>query len=103
MKELLIATGELVKLDDEDYNRIATFNWRLYKGVVRRVVVTGFYNEITPISNEVMQVYKGIFDHKDRDIFNNQKFNLRKASVMQNCWNRGKRKGITYSKYKGVS
>lgn len=42
-----------------------------------------------------------LFDHIDRDVLNCRKSNLRPATVAQNCWNQGPRKGT--SAFKGVN
>lgn len=56
------------------------------------------------ISRVIMNCYDYNLDvdHRDRNIFNNKKFNLRKTTPTQNKWNKGKCKN-NKSGYKGVS
>ncbi len=92
------------QVDAEDFNRCNLDNWCINKanGVpvsIRAWTGTRFIN----LSNYVMNDFESEFDHIDRNIFNNQKNNLRKCTHQQNCLNR--RKSISASStslYKGV-
>lgn len=108
MKELKIHGNYFVKLDDEDFDRISKFKWR--KNSQSGNVTRSTYGVKGPevgvidisIAKEVMKDYKTMFDHKDRDTLNNQKYNLRPTDYSLNAANRTKIKG-TSSKYRGVT
>ena len=109
MKELSIkGTDKKVLLDDEDFERIASFNWKITDSrndgtglTIRWFSAVG--KRWTPIANIVLFKHKGLMiDHKDRNPFNNQKDNLRISSHSQNNQNKGKQRNSS-SKYKGVT
>lgn len=97
-------TDKLALVDDEDYDRIIQFNWRAvsHSRTVLRNYQIGFKTRSVSMASEVMGQRKQLYDHIDRDPFNNQKSNLRPATVQQNCFNRSKEANTT-SKFKGVS
>ena len=104
MKELKIVNSNKVCLvDDEDYDRLSKFRW--YLGVYDRVFRTYFKYALkfgnVSIANEVMQDYKSMFDHKNRNGLDEQKHNLRRCSYSQNNCNVSKRKK-TSSSFLGV-
>ncbi len=102
-----------ILVDDEDYDRLNSHNWRLNKRTHTKYVMrqvskndqkslnhpTGIY-----CHREVMGVIMDksvLVDHKDGDGLNNQKANLRICNGHQNQGNR-KKVAICSSKYKGV-
>ena len=108
MKTINIPCHPEIKLlvDDEDYERLAKFNWQVTNSgtgiIIRRYLPKhGRTRKIRPIANEVMNRNDCIFDHKDLNPANNQKYNLRECSHGQNMANKPKRSGLT-SIYKGV-
>lgn len=105
MKELKLSNSDLVTIvDDEDYERLSLFIWRLHKSDRPSVVRNnGRLKPYVPITHDILNCYSGLIDHKDRDILNNQKYNLRFATDADNAANRTKQKGYYTSKYKGVS
>ena len=101
MKYLKLSnSSSLVKLDDEDYDRLPGYLWSLGKGNIYNsrfnLILCRFILGITDISLQP--------DHIDRDIFNCQKENLRVCTKQQNCFNRGKGEYLKKpsSKYKGI-
>lgn len=101
MKTLTLDCGSVIFLDDEDYDRISKFHWMV--GGNGDVV----YRNVSRLKNrsmatEIMGTRGIIYDHIDRNSFNNCKDNFRPCSESQNCMNRGKRAGTYSSKYKGV-
>jgi|ERR1017187_1552034 hypothetical protein len=97
-------SSESITVDDEDFDRLSVFKWYLKptgRSVFRATSrALGTIN--ISIGNEIMHTRHVVYDHIDRDCFNNQKSNLRVCSDSQNMANRGKFKNCT-SKYKGVS
>lgn len=111
MKQIKIANLDLyIQVDDEDYERINSFVWHGNKHIPSTISRTYFirdehnvrHTKHVSIGNEVLQMYEVIIDHKDRNLLNNQRHNLRKSDWTNNAGNRTKRKGCS-SQYRGVS
>lgn len=109
MIKLTINSGKnIVLLDDSDYERISKFNWYVTpSGTVYRSYHTrtqyGKKKSIkVSMANEIMQTTKVLYDHENRNSFDNQKSNLRQASYRQNRMNVSKQKNAS-SIHKGVS
>lgn len=108
MKELILFnTDKKALIDDEDYERLCVYRWRLNTSVdtitIRRESGNpGGKRKITSLACQIMNRFDVIFDHIDLNSFNNQKSNLREATHGQNMANRTKFKNKT-SQYKGVS
>ena len=108
MKEL--STNKLpVLVDDEDFERLSIFNWTNNRTTIARSEgeVNIYYSKNwkskhISLANEIMHTRGILYDHRDRNYRNCQKYNLRVATPEQNSWNRSKIKGCA-SKYKGVS
>lgn len=89
-----------VIIDDEDYAKVSKQSWCLH----HRVVVTKINANDVSLASFILDIKTNhyiLIDHKDRDIFNNQKENLRIATQAQNNINKTKQKNNT-SGYKGV-
>jgi len=101
MKELKIANTDRVALvDDEDYERLLKYRYYYHTSITRiKTVLT--YSKSYSLANDVMQNKDLMYDHIDRNPFNNQKCNLRPCNYSLNGGNRSKHK-MTKSKYKGV-
>lgn len=105
MRELSLTNSDKkVLLDDEDYLRCSIYKWYISYA---RADLFHIKRTISPYINIVNFIMKDDkqYDHVDRNRLNNQKINLREATDLQNCYNRGKRdslEGYT-SEYKGVS
>lgn len=91
-------TPLIVLLDDEDVHRVKQYTWIL-SGPGRSIQTDFNYRTIS--LGRFLLNYEGplTVDHKDRDILNNQKYNLRLATNEQQQHNTGPRLG---KKYKGV-
>lgn len=106
MKEIKINNSDISAIvDDEDFDRLCHFNYRLNKNCILRqewVQSRVPQNRSRLMANDIMKDHYHMYDHKDRNVFNMSKLNLRVCSVSQNAANRKKLSG-TSSKYKGVS
>lgn len=86
-------------VDDDIAWKVKCYSWYLEtttKGNQR--ICSRVDNKIISLARFIMGV-KGLFDHKDRDIFNNQITNLRPATYSQNGTNKFY---PTSNKYKGI-
>lgn len=105
MKEINLVDSNLKALvDDEDYESLSTFRWRILTNGDKSYAITGLHRENTEMLMHHVLLPKGVgyqTDHKDGNGLNNQKYNLRYATVNQNQYNRGKTKANT-SGFKGV-
>lgn len=110
MKVLDITKGYQVRLDDEDYERVAQFKWQAHvrrrpDGSVRTIYASRVF--VVDGKKTTQQLHQFILrtssevDHRDSDGLNNQKLNLRSANVVENQRNARKRAG-TSSRFKGV-
>lgn len=102
MKSLIVQyTDRLALVDDEDFERLSLFRWNFNgRSNIQRRVPTGHKS----LANEVMSTVGIVYDHKDVDCFNNQKYNLRITTYQLNNANKFKRLAVgSTSKYKGVS
>lgn len=105
MKELRLTNSDKVALvDDEDYQRCIEFSkWFLsHLNNKPPYVLSTRQNEI-PLHRFILNLIgrKPLVDHWDRNIFNNQKRNLKIATHSQNMINRLVRKD-SHTKFKGV-
>lgn len=107
MKEILLSRGMVALVDDEDYEWLNQWKWYAHKKrntyyARRSCIINGLtYNLM------MHRIILGLTDnniccdHKDMNGLNNQRFNLRIATVSQNSANRRSLKGSS-SKYLGV-
>jgi hypothetical protein len=90
--------NQFIKVDDEDYNRISLYSWGIYG--------TNKYPRSTThelLSNLIIEKSDELtLDHKNGDIYDYQKENLRLATYSQQLANRRKVGKSPTSKYKGV-
>lgn len=102
---------KLVIVDDEDFERLNQYKWFLMetKGSFQ-IIRTKTKNKHTTsfnLGSEILNVDSTV-DHKDRNVFNCQKENLRQCTTSQNRCNQTKSKiqkskyFHSQSKYKGV-
>lgn len=92
----------MLEVDDEDFERLNKFLWYDKTRHIGRIYYLNGITMNVSIQNEVMQNYTDLFDHKDRNYFNNKKENLRSSDLSLNSANRAKKSGCA-SKYKGVT
>lgn len=110
MKEIQLTQGQVALVDDADYEWLNQWKWYAHKNKVGN----SFYairNEYANGKQTGIKMHRFILgvtdtdvfcDHADLDGLNNQRYNLRKCSRIENGRNRPQRKGAT-STYKGVS
>lgn len=96
MKVIPCHCGQLILIDDEDFLRLREYSWHCSDGRVS----TRVNNENIAIATLVVE--EGLVDHKDGDIHDNQKHNLRCATITQNNQNQRLRKD-SWTGFKGVS
>lgn len=113
MKTITLATGEQALVDDEDFERLCVFKWSLLKshaadkqGYAKRGVWISETKKVKTVfmHHDVLNLPPSVrVDHKNGKKLNNQKANLRPATVTQNAGNSPWRNtpGRT-SKFKGV-
>lgn len=106
MKTVPLTQGYEALVDDEDYERVSHYRWRVLKNANRRYAIASpRINGVTKtlyLHRFIMDAGTDVFvDHKDGNGLDNQKHNLRFATPQQNSRNNPGR-SIT-SKYKGVS
>lgn len=104
MKEIKIGRRATALIDDEDFEFLNQFKWQFQplpdgngEAFVR-----------IPMHQMIMQTPFGqVVDHRDSNRLNNQKYNLRNCTQLQNIKNQRKPKSFagkqTSSKFKGVS
>jgi hypothetical protein len=107
MKEIKLTQGRVALVDDEDYDFLNQWKWRIYYDKHKY-----YYAKRTEIRNGrcitirmhrlIMKTPPGMeTDHIDHDGLNNQRYNLRNVTHAQNQMNRNaKANGL--SKYLGV-
>ena len=99
MRELLLSnSAKRAILDEEDFIRACRWSWRVnaqQTGIIARVKGT-----MVTMGSFVLSTREEV-DHRDRDIFNNMRSNLRECTKPQNVANRGLQSNNT-SGYKGV-
>lgn len=107
MKEIhLTNSDKIVLIDDEDYDKVISLNtfWYLYKGKSGDTIYSTKYNPHFSLSRIIMNLTfneDGLIDHRDGNIFDCRKFNLRMANYSTNGANRKLNKN-NKSGYKGV-
>jgi hypothetical protein len=106
MREIPLTNSTKVALvDDEDYDRLIGYSWRLERSGGLEYAAKG--RSSAKMQNEIMRpaleaaVPKTRIDHRNLNGLDNRKSNLRLCTNQQNCANRGKQSNNT-SGYKGV-
>lgn len=103
MKQINLTQGEVAIVDDDDYDRLSKYKWRLQKNHNCKYAMSGKYPQTLYMHHLILCAVPGkIIDHVDNNGLNNQKLNLRYCTHAQNMRNRSKYT-ISSSRYKGVS
>lgn len=107
MKRIPLTQGKVALVSDEDYEYL--MQWKWYARRAGKTFYAGRHVRLK-LKQKVFHMHRviaerlGILeapDHKDRNGLNNQRSNLRAATISQNKANRGRNKNNT-SGYKGV-
>lgn len=97
-REIPLTKGYVTVVDDEDYAELAKFSWSVVG--TRHIYACRFRN--IRMHRVILNAPPGIIaDHIDGDTLNNQRSNLRLATLSQNQRNAMGRTGT--SRFKGVS
>ncbi len=100
-------SGEYVKVDEEDYERLSQYSWCLFKSEKRQYAIRTECKNGTQktiyMHREIMGVTdpKVYVDHRDHDGLNNLRSNLRVSDNRFNQYNVGK-KSTSKQKYKNI-
>lgn len=89
-----------ILVDDEDFYRVSKHNWQLSKDHVASRIA----GDTVSIGRFILRLKKGdgiLAEHQDRNIFNNQRYNLRRSTISQNAANRAIKPRLDCP-YKGV-
>lgn len=105
MKEINTNTGQIVLVDDDDFQELSKRTWVVAKrsnlGVYARAMIDGKWKYMHRL---IMGSKSGeIVDHKNMNGLDNRRDNLRLCGMSENSSNRVKKAGVNVSsKYKGV-
>lgn len=105
MKKIPLTRGQFAMVDDSDFEYLNQFKWHAFKGKHTFYAARKFKRDTTVLMHRfLLQAPKGMEgDHKDGDGLNNQRSNLRVATISQNRGNHVRKNPNSTSKFKGVS
>ena len=110
MKKIPLTQGKVAIIDDEDFEKISMYPWHASKKPKDRTWYATAHVRMGERPKAFIRMHrfilgeynpKVLIDHKDRNGLNNQKSNLRRATISQNRVNSGKQTR-NKGKYKGV-
>ncbi|MFC1782116.1 HNH endonuclease [Planctomycetota bacterium] len=111
MKFLPLTQGFYAIVDNEEYERLSQWKWRVQRSgqkiyVVRTMYSPGGKKKTQTLHREVLNMRRNIpgmvIDHADGNTLDNRRQNLRLCTYSQNAINQPPRRGKQTSKYKGV-
>lgn len=105
-----MSRGKYAIVDPDDYYRLSEYKWYVCRDFSKFYAIrtgpnrNGKRGKTIRMHRQVANTPNGLdCDHINGDSLDNRKANLRSATHMQNCWNRGKSSKVGYSKYKGIT
>lgn len=101
MKEIPLTQGKVALVDDEDYDWLNQWKWYAAKTPTTYYATRGYFKQGkrhgVVMHRLILNVPSGLgTDHKDRNGLNNQRSNLRIATIRQNSRNRKRNNGKRY-------
>lgn len=103
MKEITLTnSNKLIKVDDEDYQYLNQWEWRLgrYNSILRGTRKNGIYKSYY-IARQIMQTPNGMdTDHINGDRLDNRRTNLRICTHSENMRNK---RAMLHKRFKGVN
>jgi hypothetical protein len=108
MAHIILNTGDVVLVDDEDYPLLSRFEWQRAGNAGYAVTTLQTLNgrNVTIYMHKLIMGGFWIIDHINLDPLDNRKCNLRRATKNENEWNKPKQKTWRgkpcTSQYKGV-
>ena len=111
MKFLPLTQGYYAIVDNEEYERLSQWKWRIQRNgnniyVVRTIYLPDGKQRVRTLHREVLGLHHPtpgkVVDHADGNTLDNRRGNLRLCTHSQNSINQPTRKGKKSSKYKGV-
>lgn len=105
MRIIKLIQGATATVSDEDYDRLASYRWKLLKDGERSYAYREDNGKLISMHQDVLGAKAGyVIDHRDRDGLNNTRRNLRYATRAQNRANSTRIKSATSSsRFKGVT
>lgn len=101
MKTIPLTKGQVVMVDDSDYDFLICLKWYAETKGRKRDKFCATNGRWGKMHRLIMDCPRGMeVDHKDGNPLNNQRSNLRICTRKQNCQNKGKTKGSSI--YHGV-
>lgn len=105
MKFIQLTQGKFAVIDDEDYEKVSQYQWRLLKTGKQMYAITN-----TPDLKSTIRMHRLIMgepegfkvDHRDGNGLNNSRSNLRKCTQQQNGQNRTSASSHNVTKTLGV-
>lgn len=106
MKEIQLTQGKIALIDDQDFELISKYKWRLQKGRNTHYAITQIYHrrkmQIILMHRLILNPEKNMdVDHINHNGWDNTRSNIRVCTKSQNCMNRNSHK-FSSSVYKGV-
>ena len=101
MKLIPLTQGYFAQVDDEDFDKLNQYKWRVLKAKSTFYATSDINDHSVRMHRLIMNNPAGMeVDHRDHNGLNNQKLNLRVCTQKQNAQNN---KGWSSSPYLGVS
>jgi hypothetical protein len=105
-REIPLTQGKVALVDDEDYEWLSQYKWCVSRSNNRKwYAETRINGKLVYMHRMIMNAQPGeTVDHRDGNVANNQRYNLRICTIAENLRNRGASQRVgRYSRYKGVT